>query len=224
MVRFNYGSDPKKQIWRLSCDCYAIFVLEEKSGKTVEEFFALKDSYESEVSLTVQQLHARVEGSKQAEQVAEALRTPDGPPVPIPKADSELNLLLSTAAHLLLLLRGVTTPRRQSDWFTLAWAMTASWREDAGIDLTFREFLRVIPTGPAGRELVSTMVRLYGEYVKGVEKAVALGNGSASGQTSTGPESQPATTGPGANTRQSVWLDGPEESSGEAPSPPTTPA
>ena len=41
MVRFNYGSDRAKQLWKVQCDCLALCTLEKMTGKTVDEFFEL---------------------------------------------------------------------------------------------------------------------------------------------------------------------------------------
>jgi hypothetical protein len=221
MFQFNYGTKPADQWWRLSCDCLCLFTLEEHTGKTVEEFFDVRSAYQDDVLEVAGQLLSRVVAAEAAGKSAAELATPES--APSPPLDRELNLLLTRAANLLHNILGVTSPRRKSDWYVLCWAMTQGWREDAAIPLTFREFLRVIPTGPKFVELTGTMMQLYLEHVKGVAKAGELGNASAPGQSTTGPASPSETTGLGASTsRRSVWVDD-DVTSGEVALVPTTP-
>lgn len=218
MCRFRYGTKSAEGLWRVACDCLALYTLEEMSGRTIDDFFDVKDAFHDDVTEVSSQLLALVLSNEQLAKAEEANRKPDDPP---PKGTNHgLNALLTRAADLLQKLMGLSSPRRFSDWCILIWSMTEGYRQDAGIPLTYREFLRVLPTGPDLQKLQATCLRLYLQHVTGVKQAVALGNDSASGQEPKQPQSPAATTGPGGNTL-AVWLDDPEEHSGVDPSPPS---
>jgi hypothetical protein len=76
--------------------------------------------------------------------------------------------------------RMLPSPRmNMSRIYDLAWAMSASHREDEGINMSFRQFLRILPHPSLMQELIPFVIGLLAEGFRPGSEEDLMGNASA---------------------------------------------